>query len=39
MQSAQAMPFFQDSYWGTPGDASEWRRIDSDWLGGLTNWH
>jgi len=34
MQSAQAMPFFQNSYWGTPGDASEWRRIDSDWLGG-----
>lgn len=34
MQSAQAMLFFQHSYWGTPGDASEWRRIDSDWLGG-----
>lgn len=34
MEAAQAMPFFQHNYWGTPGDASEWRRIDGDWLGG-----
>ena len=31
---AVGMPFFQRQYWGTPGDASNWRRIDSDWLGG-----
>ncbi|WP_198033769.1 MBL fold metallo-hydrolase [Bradyrhizobium sp. WSM2254] len=34
LEAARSMPFFQHHYWGTPGDASEWRRIDSDWLGG-----
>lgn len=34
VESAQAIPFFQQSYWGTPGDASGWRRIEGDWLGG-----
>jgi beta-lactamase superfamily II metal-dependent hydrolase len=34
MELASAMPFFQHHYLGTPGDASEWRRIDGDWLGG-----
>jgi beta-lactamase superfamily II metal-dependent hydrolase len=33
MEAARAMSFFQYKYWGTPGDASEWRRIDDDWLG------
>jgi hypothetical protein len=29
---AKSMPFFRNKYWGAPGDAFEWRRIDSDWL-------
>ena len=33
MEEARAMPFFQHHDWGTPGGASEWRRIDGDWLG------
>jgi beta-lactamase superfamily II metal-dependent hydrolase len=34
MELASGVPFFQHRYRGTPGDASEWRRIDGDWLGG-----
>jgi hypothetical protein len=32
MEAARGMPFFQRNYWGTPGDGSEWKRIDGDWL-------
>jgi beta-lactamase superfamily II metal-dependent hydrolase len=32
MHVAKSMPFFRNNYWGAPGDAFEWRRIDSDWL-------
>ena len=33
MERARAMPFFQNRYWGTLGEAESWRRIDTEWLG------
>jgi beta-lactamase superfamily II metal-dependent hydrolase len=34
MERARGMPFFQNYYWGMIGEGADWRRIDSDWLGG-----
>ncbi|MGZ3330203.1 MAG: MBL fold metallo-hydrolase [Xanthobacteraceae bacterium] len=33
LEQARGVPFFQTRYWSPLGESSDWRRIDSDWLG------